>query len=304
MDYQVLITGAAFAIANTILNTFPWAVGFILLKYVNICAYRVTDREKVLRIQRRVKNSSFMTDDNKAFGYAVGKWYILHLSAENDIYAWVLTSPSCFAVLTAPFNDINEIKGLKDFKEENKDYIDVYKRCGNYNSLWYRRSRSGFKAVEPYAKQHGIIEKIEDHFRENRHTVALISGAPGTGKTMIGKILAQRLNGAYCNTLKPWTPGDNLDELYNEAEPGISKPLIVAFDEIDVVIDMINKNSIPVHKNVPVSVKDKTGWNTLFDMIDDGMYCNLIVVMTSNLPDYPDDKSLLRNGRVNLKFTL
>ena len=308
MDYQLVFTGAVFAIANTLLQMFPWSFAFILLRYVNVCIYRVTEREKVLRIQKRITNSCYYTDDDKAFGYAVGLWYVLFLSAENDIYAWVVTTPKCFAALILPRNEsvVRPLLGAPGLNAVNDlDFLTVYRRLGNYNNIWYRSATIEFKAVEPYATQLNIIEKIEAHFAAFKHTVAYIKGQPGVGKTMIGKILAQRLKGAYCNSLKPWQPGDTLDELYNEAEPSKVNPLVVAFDEVDGVIDMINKNLIPLHKNIPVSVRDKTGWNALFDMIDDGMYPYLVIVLTANESGQKNtnDPSLLRIGRVNLKFT-
>lgn len=102
---------------------------------------------------------------------------------------------------------------------------------------------------------------------------------------MLGKVLAQRQKAAYCNSLKPWVCGDTCGgsrKLYNETEPSAARPLVVAFDEVDTVIDMIISNSIVRHKNIPVSIGDKPGWNTFFDMINDGMYPYLIIVMTAN----------------------
>jgi Cdc6-like AAA superfamily ATPase len=89
--------------------------------------------------------------------------------------------------------------------------------------------------------------------------------------------------------------------------PTEEKPLILVLEEFDILINKIHHNLIQMHKHIPIQVKDKTSWNTLFDRIDRGLYPNLIVLLTSNVnPEYVDnlDKSYLRQGRVNNRYHL
>jgi hypothetical protein len=136
--------------------------------------------------------------------------------------------------------------------------------------------------------------------------VVHIYGPPGTGKSMIGILVTNEFASSFCNTLKPWMPGDTLSCLLNEVEPTPQKPLILVFDEFDMVIYKIHIG-IPIHKNVPTSVPDKAGWNHMLDSIQRGMYPNIILILTSNKnPEYINslDTSYIRKGRVDLTFEM
>jgi hypothetical protein len=88
----------------------------------------------------------------------------------------------------------------------------------------------------------------------------------------------------------------------SEVEPTAQKPLIIVFDEVDLVIMKIHEG-IRQHKNVPTVVSDKSGWNHMLDSIQRGMYSNIILVMTSNRgPEFIDslDSSYIRKGRVDI----
>jgi len=131
--------------------------------------------------------------------------------------------------------------------------------------------------------------------------VVFLYGPPGTGKSMIGVLLAAKLGGYYCNTLKPWQPGDSLGGLYSEVEPSKEKPLVLVFDEVDGVLMSIHKG-IRDHKELPIAIQNKTGWNRMFDEIGRGIYPHLIILLTSNRePEFIDslDPSYIRPGRVD-----
>ena len=123
---------------------------------------------------------------------------------------------------------------------------------------------------------------------------------------MIGILLAERLNGSYCNTLKPWQPGDSFSDLYSEAEPSNERPLILVFEEIDTILSSIHVG-IPSHKHIPISIPDKAGWNRWFDEIDRGIFPHCMILLTSNRgPEFLHamDPSYIREGRVNITASL
>jgi hypothetical protein len=95
----------------------------------------------------------------------------------------------------------------------------------------------------------------------------------------------------------------------DEAEPTKDKPLIIVWEEIDIQLALIHKG-IESHKNIPILVRNKTGWNTLLDKIQLGLYPNIILLLTSNIPirkineTLEDDESYLRQGRMDIIASL
>jgi DNA polymerase III delta prime subunit len=179
--------------------------------------------------------------------------------------------------------------------------IKIYERSGSFSNCWFKM-RPFKTLVEPQEEQAKIIEQIKAAYNETGHTVVFLYGPPGTGKSMIGVLLASELGGSYCNTLRPWQPGDMLGTLYSEVEPTKEKPLILSFDEVDVALVTITAG-IPDHKQLPTAIQNKTGWTRLMDEIGRGMYPNLILVMSSNRdPTFVNglDDSYFREGRVDL----
>src|SRR5207253_2410237 len=101
--------------------------------------------------------------------------------------------------------------------------------------------------------------------------------------------------------------GDNIDLIYNTVCPSEDKPLIIVFEEADIMITAVHNNLIEKHKHISIQVSNKTTFDTFFDSIDRGIYPYLILVMTSNKSDgYINsmDKSYLREGRTNLRIEM
>ena len=183
--------------------------------------------------------------------------------------------------------------------------IDIYERYGEYGRTWFRKRSRDAKDV-PMGQQGSVVDKIIEDYMKRRHTVAFIHGPPGTGKSMVGILVANKFSSSFCNTLKPWQPGDTIGCLLSEMETTPQKPLIVVFDEIDLTIVKIHQG-IPSHKTVPTAVQDKSGWNNMFDAIQRGFYPNIIVIITSNKgPDFINslDSSYIRKRRVDLTFEM
>jgi len=291
----------AFGFFVNIFNYIPWTSVFLLTRCVGIRLYIITHFDEITRIQRRVGDNFSETSDNgKGTGYALGMWYLLHVASDR---AWMISTKASYERLSS---DIATHVFKKNDKIPEEESIVVLERRGVIESQWLKTRNVNIKHT-PRENQTELMEKIIAHHEVHQNTVVYLWGPPGTGKSMIGLLLAKKLNGAYCNTIKPWQPNNSLDMLYAEFDPGCNKPVVLVFDEVDTAITNIHSEKIEDHKKYAVMTKNKAGWNQMLDQIQRGMYPHLILLMTSNkTPDYirAMDASYIREGRVNLILEL
>jgi len=290
----------------TIFNSIPWVSIFLLLQFFGVRLYTIHDSEICKRIQKRLSLSTHMTSEGKGYGYALGCWYICNVSSTNDrdVDAWVIATAASYEALTQETNQTSPTI-TADSPDPPPSTLTIYERLGSFHHHWFKH-RHFTTQFTPHPEQTAIIDRILEHQQQRDHTTVFLYGPPGTGKSMIGVLLAAKLGGSYCNTLKPWQPGDSVGSLYSEVEPTKEKPLVIAFDEVDGAIMLIH-TGIADHKELPISVQNKAGWNRLFDEIGRGMYPHLIILLTSNRePEFIDgmDPSYIRPGRVNLLLHL
>jgi len=293
-----------------LLNNIPWNFIFFITQMFGLRLYIIHNKEEYLRIQKRIgKWCSHITDNNKGYGYSVGYWYILSLNrtisnSDGDTFtAWIFSTESSYENLT---KDFEEKKYININKIEDKTTINIIDRLGSYWNVYFKKRTIKIPEIKPYYNQQIIINEIIDHQKEKKHTVVLLHGESGKGKSMIGLLLASQLNGNYCDSLAPWQPGDTIASLYAEAEVSEESPLILALEEIDIPILKIHEGIKPL-KGVPmpIPVCDKSSWNTLMTHIERGMYPHLIIILTTNQdPKFFNDldESYFRTGRVNKIF--
>lgn len=305
----VTITSLLFVNAFlSLLHMIPWTSLFIVLRRFGLYLYIIKNKETCVRAQKRIQSfSSHMTDEEKGYGYSVGYWYIVYIDvSDNDngnyYTMWFVGTKSSFKNLTASAHEIQTfVKGRAPPAE-----FAIFERMGSLSNAWFRKRRIPIMNIVPYKSQESVMASIKEHYEKTRHVVALICGPPGTGKSMIGLLLANHYKSTFCNSLKPWQAGDTLSCIYSDIEPPSESPIIVGFDEVDNVIVAVN-NGIPSHKSIPIQIQDKSGWNSFFDAIQRGLYPNLIVVLTSNRSaDYirSIDPSYIREKRVDLTFSM
>jgi len=297
-------------LALNIFSYIPWTSIFLITPLIGIRLYYIKKDEECLRIQNRLKTYSHVTDGGKGYGYSCGFWYFLYLSGggEEQSTVYMVATENSYKSLTSETKEesislFEQGWAPPSVTEETK--IQVVDRSGSYAHIWFRKRVKEAKDV-PMGQQGPIVKSIINDYMKRRHTVAFIHGNPGTGKSMVGILVASEFASYFCNTFKPWQPGDTLGLLISEVEPTPQKPLIIVFDEIDLVFSKI-KDGIPLHKNIPTLVADKSGWNHMLDSIQRGMYPNVILIITSNYgPDYIDaiDSSFIRKGRVDLTFEM
>ena len=311
----MLLPLVLFNTLSQLISYVPWAAIFILLRGFGVRLYYLKKRDECMRIQKRIQGScSHITDGGKGYGYAIGYWYAVNISVMSgdcDSYTvYMIATSSSFEALTKDLNDDDEDDDFFPLKKGNdpdtpQKTITIWGRTGSYQNPWFRKRE---RPVEEVARgqQEEVISKIVEHYKKKRHTVAYIHGPPGTGKSMIGSLLAERLNGSICNTVKPWQPNDTIDLLHSEVEPTRNKPIILIFDEVDAALLKIHEG-IPPHAKYPTMVLDKEGWNNMLDEVQRNMYPNLIILMTSNRgPEFVDslDLSYRREGRIDLTIEM
>ena len=286
----------------------PWTLIFLLTPYVGVHLYIINEKEDCKRIQKRINgNCSHIADGNKGFGYSLGFWYFMSISVNNDDYddkysIWLIATEKSYKTL------IQEKKVVVSCETEvvSKTALNVFERMGGFQGCYFKKRELQLTSIQPRWEQETIINLIKEHQEKREHTVVYLYGPPGTGKSLVGILLANEYKGGYCNTLKPWQPGDTLSNLYSEAEPTKESPLVVVFDEVDTALLKIHEG-LEAHKNLPTQVSDKTGWNQMLDSIQRGMYPHLILLLTSNkTPDFIDalDSSYIRKGRVDITVEL
>jgi len=294
--------------AMNIMGYIPWAAIFLFTQVFGVRLYYLKRREECIRIQKHIQGwCSHTTDGGKGYGYSFGYWYALSVSLVSnecggDYSVYMIATENSYKALTKDAGE--EFEPLLEQPKTDKK-IDVYERSGSYANSWFRR-RDRDAIDIPKQPQEAIVETIVAHQRKCRHTVVYLHGPPRTGKSMIGILVANEFGGSFCNTLKPWQPGDSLGTLHSEVEPKFNKPLIVVFDEFDSALNKIHVGIAP-HPKIPTSVADKPGWNHMLDEIQRGMYPDLILIITSNKgPEYIAslDPSYIREGRVDMIFEM
>lgn len=310
---SMLLPLVIFNTLSQLMSYVPWAAAFLLIRRFGIRLYYLKKRDECSRLQKRVQDScSHTTDGGKGYGYSFGYWYaasinIMDGECGENYTVYLVATETSYKALTQEGDDIpadNEFS-LMGQPPSAKKKIAVYERTGSYMSSWFRR-RERDANYTPTTSQADIVAAIIAHQKKKRHTVVYLHGPPCTGKSMIGVLIANEFGSSFCNTLKPWQPGDTLGVIHSEIEPTPTKPLVIVFDEIDSALQKIH-DGIPPHKNLPTAVGDKPGWNHMLDEIQRGMYPDVILILTSNRdPEFINslDPSYIRPGRVDMRFHL
>ena len=154
------------------------------------------------------------------------------------------------------------------------------------------------------------FKDIMNFYKTNNYCKAMITGPPGTGKTFFSYLFAHKLSCNLCDTYNPTEPGTSFGMLYNKIHNiGPTNPLIIVFDEIDIMIENIHKRNIQKHKKFRTEVFDKMSWSNFIDKFTFGLYPYVILLMISNKEKSELDKldcAYLRKGRVDVteRFTI
>jgi hypothetical protein len=277
------------------MNTFG-KVMLIPLSLFGYTLHVVTQPTTVTTICKSIKCSSMRNEEGEPMDFFVGKYYCGYISGMNH-------EKVLYCLCTD--NQFREFKKNNDIIiEETDDIIQLYTRSGTYFYFEYTKRDLVCTHFSPREKQKKIMEKIIKHYKETNVCVAMISGKPGTGKSLIGFLLAKEFKSSFCKTYNPSNPRDTLENLYTKVNPTFDKPLIILLDEVDVIFKAIEDGTIQHHKTSPTEVYNKTTWNSLLDDINFPLHPFVILILTTNLSkkkvmeEY--DKSYTRMGRINV----
>lgn len=287
------------------INDIPWnSLILIILKKFGIHYYIIHETNTAKRIQTRLASKTSMIQDERAYGYIYDYNLIAKIggnSDSSDLHVWMYCSKKTYESLTSedtPSKDTSD-----EVTEEPKHAIEIYERSSNYSFSGFYRRKISIHSITGRLNQNELVSNIMDVFSKKTHAVALIHGAPNTGKSTIGLLIANKLKGSYCNTLKPWLPNCSLIHLYSTVEPTQENPLIISMDEFDVPLTNIHNGLIKPNENMATLMIDKAGWNTFFDEIQRGTYPYVIVLLTTNkTPQFINelDPCYIREGRVDI----
>ena len=279
-----------------------WTLLMIPFIYFGYTLYIVNDYNVITIICKNIKYSTLRNEQDEPYGFFISKnfcGYIEQNTDNSDSILYCLCTASQFKELQKKSDSI---------VTENDQFINLYTRKGNYYHLHYTKRDLVCTNFIAKPKQEDIISNIIEHYNEHNTSVIMLSGEPGTGKSMMGALIAKKLNGSLCKTYSPITAGDTLENIYNKANPTKENPLVVLLDEFDIILHSFHENKIELHKDIPTEVYNKITWNNLLDDINMKLYPRLILILTSNLYreqiETKYDPSYIRDGRVNMYVKL
>jgi hypothetical protein len=220
--------------------------------------------------------------EGKPFGLLLGKNYIgyghkLYIEKHGqNMYEYI------FYFLNKDQDIFNCRKDISKFITSTRDQI--YKCDKDF--------------LTPRKVQNKIIKRIINVYKKRSHTVVVILGETGIGKSKVSDLLAQQM-GCYLHQTEILSdscsnPSSNINYVYNYFPPTTDKPIVFICDEFE--------NIIKCNKYGETTIR-KREWNIFFDNIDSGYYPHVIIILTSNQKkEYFDDicPSLLRKGRIDL----
>lgn len=294
----VILTFLTFTIAVI------WSLVFLPASFIGIRVNKVSG-SRMKKFLKKVSHASIWTNDDPE-GWICGKWFFgfVHVvSGERN------ETRDLWIISTKKFYEAH-IQEKEVSKEGNTNSITYWTREGVFWNLRYNSRQLSLPKKTIREQQDVAVRQIIETFAAKKHTVCLLHGRAGGGKSMTAQYLCAELLKTkkavnFCDTHAPYDHGDNFDSFYNKINPTEDSPLVLVFEEVDGVLSKVHYGQVEQRHHIPVQIKTKTDWNCFLDKFDREIYPNVILVMTTNKSaEWFDelDCSYMREGRVDLKI--
>jgi hypothetical protein len=297
---------------------FLWQIPLILLAFIGFPKFIISDaqiidiaskkidKSDVFSSQQRLHQGS-IKNDGLIFSWKLGIIAYLYEKTEGNRVVSemaLITTKKNFNQLIVNSNENDKQSSTENHKSKT---ITLLTAMDTSYNIRYHESQIIPPTDQKNPNQTRIINDIMNYYEKKNTCTVFISGPPGTGKSTIAYLLALKLNARLCINFDPTLAGFNLQALKNRVNPTKESPLIIAFDEIDEMINSVEKGIAP-NEFIPIWVRNKKTCNDFFDASNYNINPYVIFILTSNLSKKQISKKFnpcyLREGRVNVYATL
>lgn len=313
--YQTLFIIFMSGFTSYVTSVLSFIVKFLMSKLFYIVSFNSSiDSPNTTQIIDLIKEScgfierhSVVNGEREPEGVCIsieGKFVAFVTVDYKDSYGDITKQTTVHVVSTKPIKlkEMTKIKNI--YEEKNLPVVTAYMSGSHFTDNYFKIEIP--VCYEPYLSQDILMDRIIEEYNKSNTFVCrtLIHGEPGLGKSMIGKLLAKRLDTSLCFDFNLLLPGARLMELYRQVEPDKDNPLIIQIDEFDILVTNIhNQENIRTINWAPNKVHDKSSYNTFFS---EHVPCfpYVIYILTSNRPiEYFDslDKSYVGSNRIDIK---
>jgi len=310
---QLSITHMCLGYALCYVNPLYFAV--FLLDLLGIKLYTVfPDKEGLLRIERMVSQAALVkctcvkhfNGRDVLSGFFLGKaWVVVTDTRTVEHKVHMLVPPAMYASLMKEPTHTFESAPVIPVAEKLQQNVQVYRRRGCYKNFYYIANKLDLQDLEPMGEQAPVLDDMVKMYAQTGRGTFFVHGAPCTGKSTLGYLLAKQLHGHYCHTFNPSDPGDTIHELLAACEVDSTSPLIVVLEEVDGILDRIATNAVTVNQDIPTEVHSKATWTAF---LDDMIFLKYVVLILTSNKSKRDidavDPAFLRAGRVHASFLM
>lgn len=297
----------------------------MLLRFARVKTqvYRAHDDQTVVdSVMDKIKEKTFASSTQffksregpLPTGLVIGKWFFAYIETIR-IGDW-RGAESSFNIKLLGLTVFEPEVEEKKKKNKKQPSVDIIVKSGAHLNAHMIKDKMDCYH-KPLVEQSRIASEFIAMAKRSRDNgfpfnfIGLVSGPAGTGKTLLGEIIALKLKGILCFKYDPTQYGNSISTILKVSKPTAKRPLVLVLNEVDQWFtypketaaakpsDWLTRDIDPTNpKTSSNSFLDELAW------ID-----NVIVVMTTNKSKEELDTidgfgSLFRPGRVTKCFTM